>query len=266
LSWDQADGPLELKEIEDTFVNYAPIWHLHVGGEVIRTTDEHPFWIVGKGWTKASELRIGDLLVSHDGQTAPVDDILDTGIWETVYNFRVADCHTYFVGSDEWCFSVWAHNSCTVSPRQLARAQAGAQELVNSGVPGAQRLLNLLNSNAVNKSGYVFQVRRAHYYQRHGQLRAVEARVSPNNERRVDMRLTDGLRVEAKSWRNFDYFSQPRQDGMLNGLRDQVGAYLQTPGSRLRIEFDKVIPDRVQQALDALKLEFGDRLTWTIIR
>jgi filamentous hemagglutinin len=29
----------------------------------------------------------------------------------TVYNLRVAEYHTYFVGSLEWGFSVWAHNA-----------------------------------------------------------------------------------------------------------------------------------------------------------
>jgi hypothetical protein len=28
----------------------------------------------------------------------------------TVYNFSIADYHTYFVGCHEWGFSVWAHN------------------------------------------------------------------------------------------------------------------------------------------------------------
>jgi hypothetical protein len=40
-----------------------------------------------------------------------VEDLLDTGEYETVYNLRVADFHTYFVGCQEWGFSVWAHNS-----------------------------------------------------------------------------------------------------------------------------------------------------------
>jgi len=30
---------------------------------------------------------------------------------ETVYNLRVAEHHTYFVGSEAWGFSVWAHNA-----------------------------------------------------------------------------------------------------------------------------------------------------------
>jgi hypothetical protein len=41
-----------------------------------------------------------------------VEDLLDTAQSETVYNFRVADYHTYYVGSPDWSFSVWAHNAC----------------------------------------------------------------------------------------------------------------------------------------------------------
>ena len=45
------------------------------------------------------------------GGWVAVQDVLDTGQVETVYNFRVADYHTYFVGSTHWGFSVWVHNS-----------------------------------------------------------------------------------------------------------------------------------------------------------
>jgi hypothetical protein len=43
-----------------------------------------------------------------------VDGVKETGTWETVYNLRIADYHTYFVGCDEWGFSVWAHNAYSV--------------------------------------------------------------------------------------------------------------------------------------------------------
>ena len=38
-----------------------------------------------------------------------------------VYNLRVADWHTYFVGCGEWGFSVWAHNlnPCVLDPAIL---------------------------------------------------------------------------------------------------------------------------------------------------
>ena len=37
-----------------------------------------------------------------------------------VYNLRVAEHHTYFVGSREWGFSVWAHNTCLITRNRLA--------------------------------------------------------------------------------------------------------------------------------------------------
>ncbi len=57
------------------------------------------------------ELQVDDLFVGHDGNWVPVQDLLDTGEYETVYNLRITDYHTYFVGCRDWGFSVWAHNT-----------------------------------------------------------------------------------------------------------------------------------------------------------
>ena len=44
-----------------------------------------------------------------------LQEVFDTECYEPVYNLRVADYHTYFVGAEEWESGVWAHNdSCTV--------------------------------------------------------------------------------------------------------------------------------------------------------
>jgi hypothetical protein len=56
-------------------------------------------------------LQVGDLLRSHDGQWLPVQAVTDSGEVTTVYNLRVAEYHTYFVGSRDWGFSVWSHNA-----------------------------------------------------------------------------------------------------------------------------------------------------------
>nr|MCU0705624.1 HINT domain-containing protein [Fimbriiglobus sp.] len=40
-----------------------------------------------------------------------VESVTDTGETVPVYNLRVADHHTYFVGRDEWGWSAWAHNT-----------------------------------------------------------------------------------------------------------------------------------------------------------
>jgi RHS repeat-associated protein len=105
------DGPVVPKVVEEVFVRTGRILHLHVGGRIIKTTPEHPFYVRDRGWTAAAELTVGDLLSSHDGQWAAVEDVLDTGEYEDVYNLRVATYHTYFVGAEEWCFSAWAHNN-----------------------------------------------------------------------------------------------------------------------------------------------------------
>jgi hypothetical protein len=105
------EGPLEARLVEEVFVRVAPVLRLQVGGRVIETTEEHPFYVHGQGWRFAGELKAGDRLCSHDGQVVAVESVGEPGGEVTVYNLRVAEDHTYFVGSREWGFSVWAHNS-----------------------------------------------------------------------------------------------------------------------------------------------------------
>ena len=74
----------------------------------------------------ATSLLPGDLLLSDDGQWVTVDEVYDTGEYEAVYNLRVADFHTYFVGDDGWGFSVWAHNAiCALSGADEAASADG---------------------------------------------------------------------------------------------------------------------------------------------
>jgi hypothetical protein len=115
---DNPEGPNETKVVEETFVRTAPILDLRVNGHNIRTTAEHPFYVVGKGWLCAKELQVGDYLASHDGQWVTVEVVTDLREVATVYNLRVSDYHTYFVGSREWGFSVWAHNANCVVVQQ----------------------------------------------------------------------------------------------------------------------------------------------------
>ena len=111
-SEDDPTSDVAVKRVEEVFVHTGRIWVLTVNGREIRTTDEHPFWVRDRGWVNACELVPGDQLSSHDGQWVVVESVVDTGKYERVYNLRIADYHTYFVGCDEWGFSVWAHNAC----------------------------------------------------------------------------------------------------------------------------------------------------------
>ena len=105
------EAPFGVQIVEEVFVRDAVIWRLLAGGKQIETTGEHPFWVDGRGWVAARELQVGDRLRSHLGRTLAIDDIVETGERVTVYNLRVSDWHTYFVGGREWEFSVWAHNA-----------------------------------------------------------------------------------------------------------------------------------------------------------
>jgi hypothetical protein len=118
---DNPEAPPEAKQVEEVFVNRLPLLELHTGGRVIRTTSEHPFFVPGRGWTAAHDLMPGDRLRSDDGRLVVVDGIVHLEDEVAVYNLRVAEYHTYFVGNRDWGFSVWAHNTCVYAQRVAGR-------------------------------------------------------------------------------------------------------------------------------------------------
>ena len=115
---------------------------LGLGGREIETTPEHPFWVRDKGWTAAGEIEPGEELRSHDGQWISLDSKQLTDSIVTVYNMRVAEDHTYFVGSPLWGFTVWAHNTCTpigFAPGTAVSATTGrvdhaSRHLIDAGI------------------------------------------------------------------------------------------------------------------------------------
>ncbi|MEJ5276035.1 MAG: Hint domain-containing protein [Thermogemmata sp.] len=114
LSRDEHDpsGPLAWKKVEETFERVGLMLELEVGGRIIGTTAEHPIYVLGKGWTAAGELKPGDRIVGLDPrESVAVTALRLTSRQEKLYNLRVADYHTYFVGDAHWDFSVWAHNA-----------------------------------------------------------------------------------------------------------------------------------------------------------
>jgi hypothetical protein len=58
--------------------------------------------------------------LSDGGRLLAVSEVFDTGEYESVYNFRVADHHTYFVGDEGWGWRVWSHNNCAHELRVIA--------------------------------------------------------------------------------------------------------------------------------------------------
>ncbi len=106
------EGPLELKRVEEKFVRTAVVMELVIEGQSIKTTAEHPFYVPARqAFVPAGELKAGDKLVSHDGRLIEIASVCSTEAVATVYNLRVADHHTYFVGGSVWGWDVWVHNA-----------------------------------------------------------------------------------------------------------------------------------------------------------
>jgi hypothetical protein len=114
---DLATGRDELQVVTETFVRHATeLFHLTINGEQVSTTAEHPFMVQGRGWVDAAFLRVGDLLVTPEGATVPVEVIeteqRDEADVETVYNFHVETRHNYYVLAGDQ--TVLVHNASHV--------------------------------------------------------------------------------------------------------------------------------------------------------
>lgn len=105
-----ANGELAYKEVTALYTNYRnDIIKLYIGDLLIETTDNHPFWVEGRGWVFADELVAGDKLQKADGSNLTIDKVefvlLDEPV--KVYNFTVTDFHTYYVTD----LGIWVHNT-----------------------------------------------------------------------------------------------------------------------------------------------------------
>ncbi|WP_246132400.1 polymorphic toxin-type HINT domain-containing protein, partial [Paenibacillus hemerocallicola] len=108
LSKDEETGEVAYKEVTATFNHETDeIYNIHVGGQAIESTFNHPFYVKDKGWTFVKDLQVGDLLVQSDGNTLMIDSIELEHKQVTVYNMTVDEFHTYFVSDLE----IWVHNT-----------------------------------------------------------------------------------------------------------------------------------------------------------
>ena len=107
LAKNDVTGEMSYQDVEMLFrKNVEETYNITVNGEIITTTDEHPFWIVNKGWVKAKDLNLGDELVTDDEVIYAIEKIEAKKEHVTVYNFRVKDYHTYYVSN----LHIWTHN------------------------------------------------------------------------------------------------------------------------------------------------------------
>ncbi|MCL4872118.1 MAG: hypothetical protein KJ063_24415 [Anaerolineae bacterium] len=84
------------------------IVYLTINGETVETTPEHPFYTVAGEWIPAAGLQPGDEIRAADWTSGTVETVQFSLQPQVMYNFTVAEAHTYFVGHDQWL----VHNDC----------------------------------------------------------------------------------------------------------------------------------------------------------
>jgi hypothetical protein len=114
LSQNPETGELAYKGVLATTLRPAStMLSIRSGKSAIATTLGHPFFVVGKGWRMAKELRDDDWICAQ-GRIVPIDAIENAEPVEA-YNLVVADFGTYFVGKDRWL----VHDNSPISPVRL---------------------------------------------------------------------------------------------------------------------------------------------------
>ncbi len=116
----------------------------------IETTFEHPFWVAGKGWIAAADLRLGDVLQAFDGATLVVDLARPTKRNNDVHNLEIEGFHTYFVS----LAGVWVHNTCRtpITVQDLPIVDHSATVIQNAWTPDRVRLNAELDTLRLNES------------------------------------------------------------------------------------------------------------------
>lgn len=96
-------GITEKKTVPETYIRkVTELVHLSINGEEILTTHDHPFYVYKKGYINAGQLKTTDKLVNAAGSIVAIDQIqFEASEGPTcVYNFKVEDYHTYYVGTN----------------------------------------------------------------------------------------------------------------------------------------------------------------------
>jgi hypothetical protein len=112
LAYDGSSGSTGYYPISAVLAHLDQIVELvTIAGERIQTTPEHPFYVVGKGWTPAGELRVGDRIRRADESFGVVEALRFERNPQAMYNLTVSHAHTFYVGKGEWL----VHNTCAGS-------------------------------------------------------------------------------------------------------------------------------------------------------
>ncbi|MFC1588575.1 polymorphic toxin-type HINT domain-containing protein, partial [Planctomycetota bacterium] len=159
ISFNEDTREVVIGDVINTFTSETDILAIiHIGGEVIRTTTEHPFWLNSSGWRGSRSLLKGDLVKTLDGDALSISKIEFKQSSTQVYNFEVVGCHTYYISN----MGILVHNSC----RKARTAKSG--ETVETPSTHPENFTKNGRNFKHNKTGEVWQKSNTNHSQSQG--------------------------------------------------------------------------------------------------
>jgi hypothetical protein len=93
----------------------------------LQVTPQHPFWVRGRGWINAGDLKIGDRLTIRSGAEQSLTGVTGHDTSTTVYNFEVEGLHNYYITDAQ----LLVHNCGDSIRDELNAMPRGRQEHVS---------------------------------------------------------------------------------------------------------------------------------------
>ncbi|WP_035919665.1 polymorphic toxin-type HINT domain-containing protein, partial [Knoellia sinensis] len=144
LATDPETGEQEARTVTHVWVHADSVVDLKLDGEVIATTEDHPFWsVTEQRFERADELGPGEQVLAADGRALDVVGLALASTRQALaYNLTVEGIHTYHVGDSE----ALVHNTCRIhgnsldSPRltTLYRLEDQNGDLLKWGITGKE--------------------------------------------------------------------------------------------------------------------------------
>ncbi|MBL4661912.1 MAG: hypothetical protein JKY19_16250 [Alcanivoracaceae bacterium] len=168
---DPLTGLSDWKPVTSLFTNIPkPIYSIELqveGGkvQVIESTDDHPFYVIGKGWVETDNLQNGYQIETKDDANVTVLKVELTDREDVTYNFTVDDFHTYYVTK----YGVLVHNiNCDISfgnnfnkkvrkhiQQVRNRTNGVIDDIPSPGKGGADVVKNIIKQRVLKGVGYV---------------------------------------------------------------------------------------------------------------
>ena len=209
-SRDEATGRTALKPV--TALIHHDARHLYGltlledKGRVTRleVSDNHPFWVKGRGWVESAKLQRGMKLQAYDKSIVTVANVADLGREAPTFNLTVADFHTFFAGESK----AFVHNACACTYALPMLLGQGGEERVRAvydigpkpGVPiqmnGRERIPDGLTGAAlseVKNVGYQSYTQQLRDYLDFAQAAGIDFDLYLRSNTKVSSRLQDQI-------------------------------------------------------------------------